>query len=279
MSTTPRRSVGLHVPRARRLCALPLLLSTLCQPVVAHATGLESCLVRRAEPALEWTLVEPAAFAPVAFAGDSVIADASEPQAPPVPLLAFESQPTGHASTGLAGDAASIQGPAPGGNIFIRAWLPITIGEFSLLCITALLPKDFTGWSADFVDEGAGHFAEAWTKPPVWDTDHWFHNYVGHPYGGSFYYNSVRSRGATPLQSMAFTAVLSAQWEYIFEAVAERPSIQDLVVTPVAGWALGELTHRMSNKMRQGRVTLLEKIAMTALNPADVLTHGYKSVP
>jgi hypothetical protein len=170
-------------------------------------------------------------------------------------------------------------GPPKSGSIFVRAWLPITIGEFGLLGVTALLPKSFTGWSANFVGEGAGHFAEAWTKPPVWDTDHWFHNYVGHPYGGSFYYNSVRSRGATPVQSMAFAAVLSAQWEYIFEAVAERPSIQDLVVTPIAGWAMGELTHRMSNQMRKGRVTLPEKIAMTILNPADVLTHGYKSVP
>jgi len=35
----------------------------------------------------------------------------------------------------------------------------------------------------------------------------------------------------------------------------------------------------MSNSMRKGRVTLLEKVAMTVLNPADVLTHGYKPVP
>ncbi len=233
--------------------------------------------MRPPEPALEWTLVgSPATDA------DSVVVDL-EPLSPPAPdplsLLAFETQPAADVSTPAPAGAASFVGPTPGGNVYLRAWLPITIGEFSLLCVTALLPKDFTGWSADFVDEGAGHFAEAWSKPPVWDTDHWFHNYVGHPYGGSFYYNSVRSRGASPAGSMAFAAVLSAQWEYIFEAVAERPSIQDLVVTPIAGWAMGELTHRMSNSMRKGRVTLLEKVAMTVLNPADVLTHGYKPLP
>ena len=242
-----------------------------------RSAELQSCLVRSAEPTLEWTLVELRATD-----ADSVVSDLDpfvSPTPAPLPLLAFEAQPGAEVSTPSPAGAASFVGPVPGGNVYLRAWLPITIGEFSLLCVTALLPKDFTGWSADFVDEGAGHFAEAWTKPPVWDTDHWFHNYVGHPYGGSFYYNSVRSRGASPLGSMAFAAALSAQWEYIFEAVAERPSIQDLVVTPIAGWAMGELTHRMSNSMRKGRVTLLEKVAMTVLNPADVLTHGYKPVP
>ena len=277
MTAPPRSPVGSPVAWARRLRLLLLFSAALCGPASAHSSALESCLVRNAELALEWTLVEMTAFAP-----DSVLADEPVPEVSPASLLAFEDYPAAGASMegpGAAGMLTDAVGPPKSGNIFVRAWLPITIGEFGLLGVTALLPKSFTGWSANFVGEGAGHFAEAWTKPPVWDTDHWFHNYVGHPYGGSFYYNSVRSRGATPLQSMAFAAVLSAQWEYIFEAVAERPSIQDLVVTPIAGWAMGELTHRMSNQMRKGRVTLPEKIAMTILNPADVLTHGYKSIP
>ncbi len=163
----------------------------------------------------------------------------------------------------------------PAQNMYLRAWSQITIGEFALLGVTALMPRSFTGWSADFVGEGAGHFAEAWTRPPVWDSDHWFHNYVGHPYGGGFYYNSVRCRGASVKNSFLFSAALSAQWEYVFEAVAERPSIQDLVITPVAGTIYGELTHRLTLKLRQGNVSLGDKVLMTVLNPAHVLAHGY----
>ena len=236
--------------------------------------------MRPAEPALEWTLV---AYSSVESDADSLIAtterapDADELAAPPVSSLAFEGQPT-WSEDGVPLEFTAVGAPpGQGGNIHVRAWLPITVGELSLLTITALMPKDWTGWSANFVGEGAAHFAEAWTKPPIMDTDFWFHNYFGHPYGGSFYYNSVRCRGAGPMQSMAFAAALSFQWEYVFEAVAERPSIQDLVITPVVGAALGELTHRMSTSLRRGRVTLPEKIVMTVLNPADVLAHGSKS--
>jgi hypothetical protein len=266
MPASTRMSPGLHSGRLRRLATLIALLGPLAGPGAVRADDSVSCLVRSAVPAVEWTLVTAA------------VVDTTAPHEPAAMMLLAYAGGTSEAEM-LVTPALGTPGPlaAPGPNIFIRAWLPITIGELSLLTVTAMLPKDWTGWSADFVSDGAGNFAEAWTRPPIMDTDHWFHNYVGHPYGGSFYYNSVRCRGATPLQSMAFAAVLSAQWEYVFEAVAERPSIQDLVITPIAGAALGELTHRMSRQMRKGRVTLPEKVVMTILNPANVLAHGYQS--
>ena len=154
---------------------------------------------------------------------------------------------------------------------FRRAWVPITCGEVALLGITAALPKSWTGWSARFVQDGTDNFKEAWTKPPVMDTDAWFHNYIGHPYGGSLYYNSVRSQGATVAQSFLTSAVLSVQWEYIFEAVAERPSIQDLVITPVVGSALGEVIHRTTARMRRNGTTVFEKAFIVVLNPAGAI--------
>jgi hypothetical protein len=154
---------------------------------------------------------------------------------------------------------------------FRRAWLPITAGEIVLLAVTAALPKSWTGWSATFVQDGADNLGEAWTNPPVMDDDGWFHNYVGHPYGGSLYYNSVRSQGASVPESFLTSLVLSTQWEYIFEAVAERPSIQDLVITPVVGSALGELIHSMTTRMRQNGTTAFEKIFIAVLNPAGAI--------
>ena len=161
------------------------------------------------------------------------------------------------------------------GQIFLRTWLPVTAAEFALLGVTAMLPKDWTGWSADFVKDGINHLERAYTRPPVWDDDWWFHNYVGHPYGGSLYYNSVRSQGATPFQSMVFSAVLSTQWEYFFEAFAEQPSIQDLIVTPVAGAILGELTHQLTLELQKNGTSTGEKIVIFVTNPMHLVFSGF----
>ncbi|HET9251611.1 MAG TPA: DUF3943 domain-containing protein [Candidatus Eisenbacteria bacterium] len=177
-----------------------------------------------------------------------------------------------------AGSPGSLERPPPAaegfGPKFRRAWLPITCGELALLGITAALPKSWTGWSATFVQDGADNLGEAWTKPPVMDDDGWFHNYVGHPYGGSVYYNSVRSQGATVPESFLTNLVLSTQWEYIFEAVAERPSIQDLVITPVVGSVLGELIHRTTTRLRRNGTTTFEKVFIAVLNPAGAILGG-----
>ncbi len=161
------------------------------------------------------------------------------------------------------------------GKMFLKGWMPLTAAELALLGVTASLPKSWTGWSAHFVRDGINHMERAYTQPPVWDDDWWFHNYVGHPIGGSMYYNTVRSQGASPRQSMFFSAVLSTQWEYFFEAFAERPSIQDLVITPVAGSILGELSHRFTMHLKKGGTTTGEKLLILLTNPMHAAFAGF----
>jgi hypothetical protein len=163
----------------------------------------------------------------------------------------------------------------PYGRMFWNGFALIGGFEVGLLVLTMMMPKSFTGWEDDFFREGMGNLAEAWTNPPVWDTDHWFHNYVGHPYGGAIYYNTVRAQGATPFQSFLFSAAMSTWWEYVLEAVAERPSIQDLIITPVTGSLLGEFTHRWTLRMKRNGTTTLEKIVITIANPTHVVFRGY----
>ncbi|MGH7680576.1 MAG: DUF3943 domain-containing protein [Candidatus Eiseniibacteriota bacterium] len=161
------------------------------------------------------------------------------------------------------------------GSMFLKAWVPMTAVEVALLGVTASLPKKWTGWSAHFVRDGVNHLGQAYTMPPVIDTDWWFHNYVGHPYGGSLYYNAVRSQGATRGQSTFFAFVLSTQWEYFFEAFAERPSIQDLIVTPVAGTVIGELSHRLTLHLKKGGTNTLEKVVILLTNPMHAAFAGF----
>jgi hypothetical protein len=178
----------------------------------------------------------------------------------------------------LEGQTSSFETePAPtGGQVFLRGWVAITGVEFALLAVTASMPKDWTGWSDTFIQDGLANLGDAYTKPPVWDDDHWFHNYVGHPYGGSLYYNTVRSQGAGPGQSFLFSALLSTQWEYFFEAVAERPSIQDLFITPITGSILGEVIHSMTVSMKSNGTSLPERLAILVLNPMSVIFGGFK---
>jgi hypothetical protein len=160
-------------------------------------------------------------------------------------------------------------------NQFWRGWTFITGIEVSLLAITMMVPKDWTGWHDDFIQDGVSNIERAWSNPPTMDDDWWFHNWVGHPYGGAVYYNTVRSQGSTPAQGFIFSAILSAQWEYAFEAVAEQPSIQDLIITPTTGAVLGELIHRATLSMKKNGTTFFEKAFILIANPTHVVMAGW----
>jgi hypothetical protein len=72
-----------------------------------------------------------------------------------------------------------------------------------------------------------------------WDDDDWWINYIGHPYFGAISYIRARERGFSTFQSFWYSALLSTLYEYGIEAFFERPSIQDMIVTPVWGTLLG----------------------------------------
>ena len=72
-----------------------------------------------------------------------------------------------------------------------------------------------------------------------WDKDSPLINFIGHPYFGAAYYIRARERGADPIGAFVYSALLSTLWEYGIEAFFERPSYNDLIVTPVAGSLIG----------------------------------------
>ena len=104
-----------------------------------------------------------------------------------------------------------------------------------------IAPSSFTNWD----DEDRKHPLSKWwdnvSRAPVWDKDDFFLNYVTHPYAGAVYYMGARSAGANAGYSFLYSFALSTFfWECGIEALAERPSIQDLIVTPVFGAIFGE---------------------------------------
>lgn len=149
--------------------------------------------------------------------------------------------------------------------------------EFGTLGILMMMPPSVTKWESGFIDDALGNLKEAFTRPPIWDKDDFSLNYIAHPYCGAVYYNAIRSQGATKRQSFIYTAVQSTIWEYVIEGVAERPSIQDLIITPAAGYFMGEMIHKATLKMRRNGFTFLEKIAIIILNPMYVANNSFRT--
>jgi hypothetical protein len=163
------------------------------------------------------------------------------------------------------------------GKKFFRGTLIITGAELGCAAALALLPSQFTNWDDTALERGTSNFQRAWSSPPVLDSDTFFHNWLGHPYAGSFYYNMIRSQGGTAWQSVKFTVFQTLMWEYVIEAVAEQPSIQDLITTPVLGSLLGELFHRWSvGLLRKGQLNFGQKALVFFLNPSYVINNGYR---
>jgi hypothetical protein len=121
-----------------------------------------------------------------------------------------------------------------------------------------------------------GQYKSSYTKPPVIDHDLFMTNYLGHPYQGGFYYNSVRSQGASMLQSSVFCLGRALIWEYGWEAGIEQPSIQDLITTPLCGILWGELSHVATISMSKHGFKWYEIAIICAINPAYAINNGFK---
>jgi len=166
---------------------------------------------------------------------------------------------------------------SPYGRKFLRGILIVTGTEIASGVVLALMPREFTNWDDTAYQRGSANLKRAWSEPPVWDGDNFFNNYLGHPYAGAFYYNMIRSQGGTVRQSFFYALFQSTLWEYVLEAVAEQPSIQDLVVTPIVGSLLGEVFHQLSLQIiRKGHLNFGQKVLVFFLNPSYVLNNGFR---
>jgi hypothetical protein len=156
-----------------------------------------------------------------------------------------------------------------------RAELLIGTGEIAVMGALLTLPKDFTHWPAG-ISRAWPNIKTSFKIGPSMDLDPFYMNYLLHPYSGGVYYNALRSQGATRLQSLIFSAVQSTFFEFVVEGSAERPSTQDLIVTPIGGFIVGELSHWATLRMRRHGFTFGEKVLVTLINPTYVLNNGFR---
>lgn len=133
-------------------------------------------------------------------------------------------------------------------------------GGIATVGVLSLLPDDATAWNRkerEKVPMWQRYFDNVMHGPVV-DKDNAIFNYVLHPYAGAAYYMSARSLGFNLWQSALYSAAVSTLfWEYGFEAFYEKPSVQDLILTPVCGTVLGELFYLSKRKIVEHDYELL----------------------
>lgn len=133
-----------------------------------------------------------------------------------------------------------------------RMWINTAVlsGAFvSTLLVLECLPEDATSWNrAELQKDPATTrwFKNVFKRGPEWDHDNPIFNYVLHPYAGAAYFMAARSCGFSFWGSLLYSAAISTVgWEFGIEACMERPSIQDIFVTPLVGSVFGECFYRL----------------------------------
>ena len=115
----------------------------------------------------------------------------------------------------------------------------VTLGvQVAIVALTFLMPESLSAWTPNQTNISLENYKRNFVNP-VMDKDKLFINYILHPYAGGIYYIRARERGLSQTYSFAFSALMSAMYELGTECIFEKPSIQDLIVTPIAGSLLG----------------------------------------
>lgn len=137
-----------------------------------------------------------------------------------------------------------------------RMWINTAVlsGAFvGTLFVLELLPEDATAWNRASLQQDPFYrrwYNNIFKKGPEWDHDKFIFNYVLHPYAGAAYFMAARSCGFNYFQSLLYSACISTiGWEFGIEACMERPSIQDIFITPLVGSAFGEMFYKLKRNI------------------------------
>ncbi len=121
------------------------------------------------------------------------------------------------------------------------------------LAVLECLPEDATTWNRKELQEippFTRWYRNIFVRNPELDHDNWIFNYLLHPYAGAAYFMAARSCGFNFWRSMLSSAFVSTVlWEFGIEAFMERPSYQDIVITPIIGSVIGELFYKLKREI------------------------------
>jgi len=104
----------------------------------------------------------------------------------------------------------------------------------------------------------------------VLDDDLFRTNGVGHPIAGAVAYQISRGNGMSVGASFVSSVLASIVWKY-FGEWNQPHSTNDILMSPTAGWVIGEATYRVGRWFAAGEPGILNCIGATALSPFAVI--------
>jgi hypothetical protein len=98
------------------------------------------------------------------------------------------------------------------------------------------------------------------------DVNHFGTNFIGHPLGGTGYYLAARSSRLSIAESFLLSVGGSLIWE-LFGEVREIISMNDMLVTPLGGLAIGEAVTQFSAFLDRSAPTTSNRVLSSVINP------------
>ena len=95
----------------------------------------------------------------------------------------------------------------------------------------------------------------------VWDSDRLATNHLGHPFNGGMYHVTSRLSGLNFWQALPYSTGGSLLWELFAEK--EPPGLNDLIATPLAGAALGEVFYRSLTRFLPGNTASRDRFPLS----------------
>lgn len=149
--------------------------------------------------------------------------------------------------------------------------------QFAVIGMLYVMPEGISGWDQEAKDNYSLSTWRENVRHAEWDKDDYVINYVLHPYWGAAYYVRGRERRLSRTQAFWYSTALSTFYEYGFEALFEKPSIQDLVVTPLAGIVVGDyfmqLRSDIAERQRLGKTTSKDRWLLLATDPLGAVNN------
>jgi hypothetical protein len=107
----------------------------------------------------------------------------------------------------------------------------------------------------------------------VFDHDRFNTNAIGHPFAGTVYYQIARGNGLGVGASFLTTVAASTFWKFLGEP-NQKLSTNDLIVTPAAGWVIGEATYRLGRLFADGEPNLANCLGAAFFSPVATLNEA-----
>lgn len=253
-----------------------VLLYSFALLLAAHTNSSASSF----NPSVDVPLIPAAAVVAAPVAGSSIVQDGK------VPFANSTSSHTGvvkplpvETSAGESPGIAVADNRKPDWDGVWRDTGVLFVSQIAVTGVIYLMPESVSSWSREQRTNGFKKYDRN-VVDPVIDKDKFYINYLIHPYWGATYYIRGRERGLDKTSSFIYSALLSAMFEFGIESIFEKPSLQDLLVTPIAGSLLGSAVFEPWRRAIKNKPDLswYDHAALVATDPVGVLSSGFEKL-